>query len=208
MSAVRKLSSVLVVVALLLAFAPAVAAQDVTPSITVSDQDVSDGIVTVDEVVSAGPGWVVVHADADGSPGPVIGETSVPDGTSEDVEVEVDMDAATETLHVMLHEDTGTEGTWEFPDADPPAQADGETVVTAITADLGEAAAEEETEAEAETEEAAEEEAAETEEEAEEVLPASGEELALPWGWLALMAAGAVLMVMGLRFSKVNVRDR
>ncbi len=112
---------------------PAVFAQEVTPSVTVSDQAIEDGTVTVDTVVSDGPGWIVIHTDDDGAPGPVIGQAAVADGENTDVTVEIDTEAATETLWAMLHEDTGEEGTYEFPDADPPVQVEGEVVMQSFT---------------------------------------------------------------------------
>jgi len=124
------------VVALLVAsllMVPAVFAQEVTPSVTVSDQAIEDSTVTVDTVVSDGPGWIVIHADEDGSPGPVIGQAAVSDGENADVSVEIDTEAATETLWAMLHADTGEEGTYEFPDADPPVELEGEIVMQSFS---------------------------------------------------------------------------
>ncbi|MBD3334359.1 MAG: hypothetical protein GF355_02485 [Candidatus Eisenbacteria bacterium] len=100
-------------------------------SISVSDQvaDPPDEVM-VDEVTSIGPGWVVIHEQSK-QPGAVIGFTSVPDGTSEDVFVELDRDAVnSETLYAMLHVDEGEVGVYEFPGDDVPAEdLDGEIVV-------------------------------------------------------------------------------
>ncbi len=109
---------------------------EITPSVSVSDQDASGGTVTVDEVVAAQLGWMVIHAQADGAPGPVIGFSQVQEGTSNDVSVEIDLDAATETLYAMLHVDAGTAGTYEFPGDDGPAMADGSVVVTPFSVTL------------------------------------------------------------------------
>lgn len=110
----------------------------VTPSLSVSDQDASDGMVVVDSATSAQAGWMVIHADEGGSPGPVIGYSAVVEGENSDVAVNIDTDAATETLYAMLHIDAGTEGTYEFPGADEPAMADGSVVVQAFTVTLPE----------------------------------------------------------------------
>lgn len=116
-------------VLLLLAALPiAVIAQEVTPSVTVSDQPIVDGTVTVDEVVSAGQGWIVIHADADGAPGPDIGFAPVEEGTNTDVVVEIDADQAGDRLHAMLHDDLGVVGTYEFPGADAAVAVDGQVV--------------------------------------------------------------------------------
>ena len=127
MSSLRKVSSLLTI-ALLLLTATAAYAQ-VTPSVTVSDQAIEDGTVTVGQVVSDGPGWMVIHADQDGAPGPVIGWAAVQDGTNTDVSVEIDTANATQTLYAMLHTDAGEMGTYEFPGADGPVQVEGQVVV-------------------------------------------------------------------------------
>jgi len=100
----------------------------VTTSVAVEDQSIESGTVTVAEVVSDGPGWIVIHAQAEGSPGPVIGHAAVSDGTNMDVVVEIDVEAATETLYAMLHTDAGTEGEYEFPGDDGPVSVEGEIV--------------------------------------------------------------------------------
>lgn len=124
----RKLVSLLVLSALLvLVLAPAVSAQ-FTPQIFAVDQDVVDGVVTITRVTSDGPGWVVIHADDDGAPGPVIGYAAVPAGISATVEVTVDPEQVTPVLHPMLHVDAGVEGTYEFPGADVPVTV-GDAIV-------------------------------------------------------------------------------
>jgi uncharacterized protein YraI len=103
-------------------------------SVTVEDQALGDdATVTIPSVTSEVEGWLVIHADSDGSPGPVIGQTSVSAGTTENVSVEIDEAAATQTLHAMLHVDTGLEGVYEFPDDDPPALANDQVVVQPFT---------------------------------------------------------------------------
>jgi len=102
----------------------------VTAGVGVADQPLADGKITVAKVFSDGPGWIVIHAQADGKPGPILGYTQVNDGENLDVAVEIDATGATQTLYAMLHTDAGTVGTWEFPGgADVPARA-GEAVIT------------------------------------------------------------------------------
>jgi hypothetical protein len=136
MNAIKK-TSVLGIFALLLLIAvpPAFAQEAMTPSVTVSDQAIESGTVTVGAVVSDGPGWIVIHADDDGAPGPVVGHAAVSDGENTDVTVDIDTEAATETLYAMLHTDAGTAGTYEFPGDDVPVQVEGQVVVTAFSAD-------------------------------------------------------------------------
>ncbi|MGI6208177.1 MAG: DUF7282 domain-containing protein [Anaerolineae bacterium] len=99
---------------------------DVTPSVTVQDQPVVANSVVIDEVVSRGPGWMVIHADSNGSPGPVIGYAIVNPGVNPDVVVELNLGPATPVLHAMLHDDTGEIGVYEFPGGDPPSQFPGQ----------------------------------------------------------------------------------
>jgi plastocyanin len=98
------------------------------PSVTASDQSAVNGTVTIDQVVAAQAGWIVIHIDSNGAPGPVIGFAPVAAGANPDVAVEIDLAQATPTLHAMLHLDAGTLGTYEFPGDDGPVRA-GDAVV-------------------------------------------------------------------------------
>jgi plastocyanin/glucose/arabinose dehydrogenase len=100
-----------------------------SPAVTVSDQELSEGTVTIAAVTAAEPGWIVVHADEDGGPGPVIGFAPVSAGENENVVVEVDEAGATDTLHAMLHVDAGVAGEYEFPGEDGPVTVDGNVVM-------------------------------------------------------------------------------
>lgn len=100
----------------------------VTPSVTVSDQEIMGGMVTVADVFSSGPGFMVIHAQVDGKPGPVLGYTPVMDGENQNVAVMIDLSKATETLYAMLHTDAGMVGTYEFPGEDKPVMV-GEQMV-------------------------------------------------------------------------------
>jgi predicted lipoprotein with Yx(FWY)xxD motif len=103
------------------------------PMVEVSDQAVMDETVTIDRVVSDGPGWLVVHADADGKPGPVIGYEAVSNGPSENVVVNIDATSLTETLFAMLHTDSGVIGTYEFPGEDGPVSVDGQVITPSFS---------------------------------------------------------------------------
>ena len=92
------------------------------PRVVVSDQKITNGVVTIAQILSDGPGWIVIHADNKGQPGTVVGHAAVPDGLSTNVSVTIDVAKATPTLYAMLHVDKGTVGTYEFPGADVPAQ--------------------------------------------------------------------------------------
>ncbi|NPV08128.1 MAG: hypothetical protein HPY83_09215 [Anaerolineae bacterium] len=127
MSGLRASFAVLLALAVVALLALPVTAQ-VTPSVTVVDQPIVDGTVTVASVVSDGPGWIVIHRQEGDSFGALIGFAPVQDGENTDVVVEIDVAQATETLYAMLHADTGTEGQFEFPGGDPPVTVDGQIV--------------------------------------------------------------------------------
>lgn len=111
----------------------------VTGSISAGDQSGDGSTVTVDSVtISGAPGWVVVHADNDGSPGAVLGQEWIPEGTSTDVTVTLDTALEeSQSLWPMLHEDAGEEGTYEFPGADVPVMDDGGIVMMQISFSVG-----------------------------------------------------------------------
>jgi plastocyanin len=102
------------------------------PSVDVADQPIKDDTVTVAKVVSNGPGWIVIHADKNGAPGPVLGYAAVKDGENTDVAVKLAPEGRTETLYAMLHTDAGKVGTYEFPGADVPVAMDGKVVTPAF----------------------------------------------------------------------------
>jgi plastocyanin len=113
----------------------------ITPSVTVSDQEIVNGKVTIARVVSAGPGWLVIHAQKDGAPGLVLGYSAVKEGDNADVVVQIDATKATATLYAMLHGDAGTIGTYEFPGSDGPVSVGGKVVTPAFAVTGGLAAA-------------------------------------------------------------------
>ncbi|MEW5830147.1 MAG: hypothetical protein AB1846_14735 [Chloroflexota bacterium] len=103
-------------------------AMPMAASVEIGDQAIEHGAVTVAKVNAAVDGWVVIHVEAEGKPGPVIGYAQIPAGESKDVKVSVDASQATPKLFAMLHVDEGTKGTYEFPGADAPVK-DGEMIV-------------------------------------------------------------------------------
>lgn len=98
-------------------------------SVMVSDQAIAEGSVTIQEARIDRPGWVVIHVEADGKPGPVIGYAAIPAGTSTNIKVSVDASKATPALFAMLHYDEGASGTYEFPGADVPVKAGAQIVM-------------------------------------------------------------------------------
>ncbi|RPI78255.1 MAG: hypothetical protein EHM41_25725, partial [Chloroflexi bacterium] len=100
----------------------------VTPSVSVTNQELVDGAVTIPVIVSDGRGWMVIHIDDGGSPGEVIGVAPVADGSSADVLVPIDVTKATESLFAMLHTDAGTPFSYDFPGDDVPVMAGDQMV--------------------------------------------------------------------------------
>lgn len=82
------LIAAMLVVTVLVA-APAVFAA-FAAEVFVIDQPIVDGHVTVTRATINEPGWLVIHADEDGAPGPVIGYAPLPVGISANVDVAVD----------------------------------------------------------------------------------------------------------------------
>ncbi|MGB7339984.1 MAG: hypothetical protein WBC91_13905 [Phototrophicaceae bacterium] len=109
------------------------------PAVTVNDQVSTDGTVTIAQVNSAAEGFLVIHADNDGSFGAVIGYAPVYPGANYNVVVDIDTSAATSTLYAMLHQDTGEIGVYEFgtvEGADGPVAVDGAVVTPSFTAEI------------------------------------------------------------------------
>lgn len=131
----------LLTVALLLALVIPAGAQDVTPSVTVSDQISLNGSVVIESAVSDGPGFIVIHADnGEGGPGPVIGHAPLNPGDNFNISVDITATQATPTLFAMLHADTGEVGVYEFgtvEGADGPVRdADGNVITPSFNVDI------------------------------------------------------------------------
>jgi hypothetical protein len=104
----------------------------VAPAEVVFDAQTSDGSsIVVASVTLPSPGFIAVHGNAEGSPGPVVGHSDLlPEGTSTDVTVTLDEPlTATDMLFPMAHIDFDEDGEYDFmpPDVtdDIPAQTEG-----------------------------------------------------------------------------------
>lgn len=89
------------------------------PNVLVYDQAVTNGEVVITRVISQGPGWVTIQYDDNGQPGLIIGFAPLTDGVNEWVRVPVVEPAVTDLLYIMLHQDTGDIGEFDFPREDP-----------------------------------------------------------------------------------------
>ncbi len=100
---------------------PIVSTFDATypPEVVVFDQPIIDGTVTIERVISQGPGWVAVYNEVDGQPGRIIGSAALEDGLNEAIVVDLVQSAITVQLFARLHEDTEAGDAFNFPAQDP-----------------------------------------------------------------------------------------
>ena len=99
------------------------------PSVTVSDQAIQNGTVTIQQIVSNGNWWVVIHRqNPDGTMGEYIGEALIKNGIDTNVSVPINVSLATPVLYAMLHEDHGVIGVLEFPGPDVPVMVNNQMV--------------------------------------------------------------------------------
>lgn len=116
------------------AHAPAAA----TGSLDAADQTTPGKFITIASVdlrAGGSGGWIALHADADGKPGPVSYVISVPAGLSSNVAISTPDGLTTGAYWPMLHVDDGVIGTYEFgmrPDTDLPAKNGSDIVMKKI----------------------------------------------------------------------------
>ncbi len=113
---------------------PRVVPTDERPFIDVNDQDVSSGKVIFNEILSRGPGWVVVQANQNNQPGPIIGYAHLSDGLNDGVIVKIDKSKATPILYATLLTDAGKIGVFEYPGPDTPVQMFGTNITPSFLA--------------------------------------------------------------------------
>lgn len=113
-------------------------------TIAAQDQSGDGAAVVVDSVALPTDGFVVIHADADGGPGPILGWSDLlPAGESTDVTVALNTPIAeTATVHPMAHVDANSNGEYEFMPPDvtidvPATTADGAVAMLPITYTIG-----------------------------------------------------------------------
>jgi hypothetical protein len=87
---------------------------NIAPSLTVKDETLENGMLEIHLAVIDAPGWIAIHSDNDGAPGPVIATAQLHAGANWHVMIPVDAAAAGSKVFPMLHYDTGTMGTYEF----------------------------------------------------------------------------------------------
>ncbi|MFO7539980.1 MAG: hypothetical protein R6X32_18225 [Chloroflexota bacterium] len=95
------------------------------PDILVYDQPVVEGQIVIERVISNGPGWLVAYFDEEGEVGLIIGSAPLANGLNENVVLPLREAAVTETIYLMLHEDTNPGNEFDFPRNDQPVLYNG-----------------------------------------------------------------------------------
>ncbi len=120
----------------------AFAQDDMTPSVTASDQTVGNGVVSAESVMAPANGWMVVHrTDSEMAPGPVVGYAPLREGENSDVvAILQDEVASGDMLMLMVHSEEGgmETGVFEYTlgaTEDGPIRVDEDLVMTVITAE-------------------------------------------------------------------------
>lgn len=117
----------------------------VTPALLAAEAQDSDGSdFTVASVTLPAPGFVAIHSDNGGAPGPIIGNSELlPAGESTDVVIGFDA-ALTEsqTVFPMAHIDVNDNGVYEFNGSDvtidqPATFEDGSVAVIPVEITVG-----------------------------------------------------------------------
>ena len=110
------------------ATATPVGTSTVTPTVTINDQSVASGTVTVADVLSVGPGWIAIQSDNNQTPGDILGSTLVKDGDNQNVTVKIDPLKSTPVMYAVLYSDAGQTGVFEPTGADKPQTVGGQPV--------------------------------------------------------------------------------
>jgi hypothetical protein len=98
---------------------------DLPADVFVLNQPVIDGKIVVERATSQGPGWLVVYRDDEGLTGNIIGFSPLEDGDNQQIEVELLTSEVSAVLHIIIHEDDGTIGEFDFPAGDGPMRFHG-----------------------------------------------------------------------------------
>ncbi len=105
------------------------------PALVMSDQALEMGHLEITNAIIDAPGWIAIHSDNNGEPGPVIATALVHPGANWHVIIDVDPAEAGSQVFPMLHYDTGEVGVYEFgtvEGADSPTFVGGNVVVAPL----------------------------------------------------------------------------
>ena len=93
---------------------------------------VQDKFIVVKSVNAPSDGWLVAHKDEGGKPGDIVGFMMIKAGTNSSVQIplagKLDPGAG---IIVMMHEDSGTKGTFD-PKDDKPTMVGGKPVMAEV----------------------------------------------------------------------------
>ncbi len=95
-----------------------------TAVLEVTDQQILENKVVVPRVIMSRPGWLVIHGDVGGQPGPILGKVALKVGEFTNVSVALLVPPKNEKLWAMLHIDEGKKGLYDFG-VDGPLVQDG-----------------------------------------------------------------------------------
>jgi hypothetical protein len=86
----------------------------VTAALEVADQKLQENKLVVSRVSMSKPGWLVIHGDVRGQPGPILGKVPLNVGEFTDVPVVLIVPPKSEKLWAMIHVDEGKLGLYDF----------------------------------------------------------------------------------------------
>ena len=105
----------------------------VTAALEVTDQNLQENRVVISRVSMAKQGWLVIHGDVRGQPGPILGKVPLNAGEFTDVPVVLIVPPKSEKLWAMLHVDEGKLGLYDFG-VDGPLEQGGSVVMMPFNA--------------------------------------------------------------------------
>ncbi len=98
-----------------------------TSLLEVTDQALIENKVVVSRVLVSKRGWLVIHGDVAGHPGPILGKVPLNAGESTNLAVTLIVPPKTQKLWAMIHVDEGKVGVYDF-EIDGPLEQDGSIV--------------------------------------------------------------------------------
>src|SRR3954451_17512176 len=83
-------------------------------------------------------GYVAIHADANGAPGPVLGVSDLlPAGQNKNIRIKFNKQLTTsQDVWPMVHVEDNNDGKYDFPPNDVPAKFNGQVVVIKVHLDI------------------------------------------------------------------------
>lgn len=103
----------------------------------VINQPASSGEVYVERALTNVPGWLAVYTDFVGLTDRLLGYVPLEPGANEDLVVPISGGGITSRLHIMVHEDAGMVGEFEFPGPDRPLLREGRMQLFSFQTDAG-----------------------------------------------------------------------